>query len=207
MLSLCSCLKLKNGRNIVRMSETLCNPTFLIVTETARRSKAILPSSLSGLTCPLCSRLWCSTLTCQHFDPLPVQWTAALRLSHYPQQDSLLHDLYLPFQPCGQYLWTALLHYWMGIAAVQSSQWAHRSSDCPLICWTAGFRGTAARVLFLNSVQGLELTSLSLDCVCYLPTRCLMLLTSGRKVNCMSWHFLTTTRCYFFFFLNVTSCT
>lgn len=103
-----------------------------------------------------------------------------------------LHDLSLPFQPCGQYLWTALLHYWMGIAAVQSSQAAHRSTVCSLICWTADFRGTAARVLFLNSFQGLKLTSLSLGCVCYLVTRCLMLLTSGRKGNCTSRHSLTT---------------
>lgn len=107
-------------------------------------------------------------------------------LSHYPQQDSLLHDLYLPFQPCGQYLWTALLHYWMG-GRLQSSQGAHRSSVCPLICWTACFRETAARGLFLYFFQGFKLTSLCLDC--YLPVRCLMLLTSGQKVYCTRWHF------------------
>lgn len=45
-----------------------------------------------------------------------------------------------------------------------------------------------ARVLFLNTFQGLKLSSLSLDCICYLPARCLMLLTSGRKENYMPRH-------------------
>lgn len=92
MPSLCSCFKLSKMRKTLRVIRLFV--TFLVVTETTRRSKAVYAHLCPWLTRPLRSRLcvdqtlWCSTLGCQHFDPLPVRPTAALRLSHYPRQDS-----------------------------------------------------------------------------------------------------------------------
>lgn len=90
MPSLCSCFKLWKMRKTLRAHQR----RFVTRPFVTRRSKAIYAHLCPWLTRPRCSRLCvaqtlrCSALGCQHFDPLPVRSTAALRLSHYPRQDS-----------------------------------------------------------------------------------------------------------------------